>query len=685
MKKFNLLLLLLVASISIYSQSYWTEIQSTEASGALNKSYFVDSENGWVVGQSGMIKHTTDGGENWLNQYQDNEKLFKSVYFIDEQIGWTVGWSNIMHTTDGGENWEEQLHPPSIGDFNDVFFINQDTGWIVGWYKIIFKTTDGGENWEKISNHTGGSNVYTQVRFWDSNNGILCGSSNNGGIIMITNDGGMNWTETTPENTKSLNALSINSLGEVFVCGSDGELKKSEDMGNTWINIEVETNYFMDIEFTNNEGYLLTRYGLLKSLDNGNTWEVSIWAPYFRDCSIGGNTLYGCGDNSSIYVFRKEVTEWEMQYFYEPLNFKEMAFFDNNNAYAITGSGAAHRVLKTTDGGHNWEIDSTKLYTWFNLLDSYDQTIIMIGANNTLLKSTDAGNNWESIDLPFTYGIYNDLSLTSENTAYLCNDSSTLIKTIDGGLSWTSIDFEDYHKFTISYFYDDNFGWLVDDYSGYLARTKDGGNSWTFMKVDESHTYVPSSIFFIDENNGYITSEMGYVYKSTDGGDTWEEVFKSETTYRPIFYFINNEKGYYFNKSQIYYTGDAGLNWSSHQTLSNGITCAFFHEDNSWIGGNLALMALNTHLTGIEENSEDKQSYFTIYPNPTGGEITLELPEESIGITTVFISDMQGKIIKVVPINSITKTIDLSRLQSGVYFVRISDGIKTGTKRIILN
>lgn len=501
---------------------------------------------------------------------------------------------------------------------------------------------------------------------------------------MITNDGGMNWTETTPENTKSLHALSINSLGEVFVCGPDGELKKSEDLGNTWINIEMGTNYCVDIEFTsNNVGYLLTRTRLLKSLDNGNTWEILMSTPYLRDCSIGGNTLYGCGDNSSIYVFREEITEWERQYYYAPLNFKEMAFFDNNNAYAITGDGAAHRVIKTTDGGHNWEVDSTKLYPRFNLLDSYDQTIMMAGVNNTLLKSTDAGLNWESIDLPFADRIYNDLSLSSENTAYLCDDSSTLIKTIDGGLSWTSINFEDYHKFTISYFYDDNFGWLVDDYSGYLARTTDGGNSWTFMKVDESHTYVPSSIYFLDENNGYITSEMGYVYKSTDGGDTWEEVFKSETTYRPIFYFINNEKGYYFNKSQIYYTEDAGLNWSSHQTLSNGITCAFFHENNSWIGGNSALMALNTHLTGIKENTQDVQSYFTVYPNPSHGTINIK-NNENIEIVNVDLYSIDGKLLESFIYNK-NSSIDISKYTFGTYLIKINTKESSIYKRLLIN
>lgn len=83
--------------------------------------------------------------------------------------------------------------------------------------------------------------------------------------------------------------------------------------------------------------------------------------------------------------------------------------------------------------------------------------------------------------------------------------------------------------------------------------------------------------------------------------------------------------------------------------------------------------------------SEYNQIEFKVYPNPTRGEIIIELPEESVGSNIVFISDMQGRIIEVVPINNITQTIDLSKEQSGIYFIRVSNGNKTGTKRIILN
>lgn len=81
---------------------------------------------------------------------------------------------------------------------------------------------------------------------------------------------------------------------------------------------------------------------------------------------------------------------------------------------------------------------------------------------------------------------------------------------------------------------------------------------------------------------------------------------------------------------------------------------------------------------------EYNQIEFKVYPNPTRGEITLELPAESIESAVVFISDMQGRIIDVKPISNTNSTIDLSQQQSGIYFIRISNGQKTGTKRIIL-
>ncbi|TFB12472.1 hypothetical protein E3V33_05365 [Candidatus Marinimicrobia bacterium MT.SAG.4] len=49
---------------------------------------------GWIVGGSGTILKTTDGG---------NTGALSSVYFADVATGWLVGVGGIiLHTTDGG-------------------------------------------------------------------------------------------------------------------------------------------------------------------------------------------------------------------------------------------------------------------------------------------------------------------------------------------------------------------------------------------------------------------------------------------------------------------------------------------------------------------------------------------------------------------------------------------------------
>ena len=175
MKKLFLLSILSSLSLLIYSQAYWEEIQNTGAYGYLNKCAFTDSLTGWVVGQHGIIEHTTDGGQNWELQYYDDDKMFNSVNFINDNEGWVVGWSNIMHTTDGGQNWEFQTDPPTMGDYLDVFFLDENHGCVVGYYRIILRTTDGGQTWQKISNQIAYETNYTAIKFFDANNGVLCG------------------------------------------------------------------------------------------------------------------------------------------------------------------------------------------------------------------------------------------------------------------------------------------------------------------------------------------------------------------------------------------------------------------------------------------------------------------------------------------------------------------------------
>jgi len=66
---------------------------------------FVSQEIGFVVGGSGTILKTTDGGQNWEFMNSTTSQSLTSVQMQNESIGVVVGHGIILKTTDGGSSW----------------------------------------------------------------------------------------------------------------------------------------------------------------------------------------------------------------------------------------------------------------------------------------------------------------------------------------------------------------------------------------------------------------------------------------------------------------------------------------------------------------------------------------------------------------------------------------------------
>ncbi|HKK57886.1 MAG TPA: T9SS type A sorting domain-containing protein, partial [Salinivirga sp.] len=70
---------------------------------------------------------------------------------------------------------------------------------------------------------------------------------------------------------------------------------------------------------------------------------------------------------------------------------------------------------------------------------------------------------------------------------------------------------------------------------------------------------------------------------------------------------------------------------------------------------------------------------FNIYPNPTNGVLHVEV----VGTNQVTIINAIGQVVNTVKVDG-HSTLDLSNNATGVYFIRISDGNKVATKRVIV-
>jgi len=108
----------------------------------------IDENNIWIAGyddnEKGIIKSSIDGGLTWNKKLGDTIQLLNDITFIDSNNGWAVGDSGtILHTSDGGNDWEFQ-ESGSIADLNSVYFVDENHGWICGDSTIILYTDNGG-------------------------------------------------------------------------------------------------------------------------------------------------------------------------------------------------------------------------------------------------------------------------------------------------------------------------------------------------------------------------------------------------------------------------------------------------------------------------------------------------------------------------------------------------------------
>jgi photosystem II stability/assembly factor-like uncharacterized protein len=160
---------------------------------ALHDVHFTNEETGCVVGEHGTIFWTTDGGNNWIQQYSGTVQHLWGIRLLDEYEAWAVGvQGTILRTSDAGITWVPQ-NIDSIYGFRKVFFADANNGWMSGGDNdtgIVLHTTDSGVTWE--TQYTSANTFLMSIYFTDADTGWAVG---NIGTIVHTTTGGTGVTE----------------------------------------------------------------------------------------------------------------------------------------------------------------------------------------------------------------------------------------------------------------------------------------------------------------------------------------------------------------------------------------------------------------------------------------------------------------------------------------------------------
>ncbi len=248
-RKYTILIFLILNTGLLFSQEYWLNSYSP-TTNTLKSATFLDSLNGWACGDTGIIIHTTNGGQNWTIQDSKSRVALHDIFFLNKRLGWALGW-NIYNpqppygtyyfkTTDGGVNWDTSFFPVENVYIKKVYFQDSLHGFLGGAYLNIMRTTDAGANWVPVDIDSLSVMMFpvNNFTFYNNDYGYAVGGVMDiAGIIWRTTNRGIRWTPfiVSPEpnmDMKFFDSLRILGFGGDFEYGAS--LIRTSNSGANW-------------------------------------------------------------------------------------------------------------------------------------------------------------------------------------------------------------------------------------------------------------------------------------------------------------------------------------------------------------------------------------------------------------------------------------------------------------------
>jgi photosystem II stability/assembly factor-like uncharacterized protein len=230
---------------------------------------FVGDLTGWIGGRKNTILHTTDAGISWVVQNVVTDTLhgISSMCFVDAQTGWAVSnFGEILHTTDAGKAWSFQQSGTQWA-LTSVHFANATLGWAVSPNQIVCRTSDGGEHWESLQISSSSPGWYTDIKFIDEQRGwiattvALSSSIQPGSPLLYTQDGGSNWNQQAVLPSLTLLSISVVYPSFAWVSGFD-QIFQTSDGGISWVSqYRRDGEVFVSLSFIANNGWALSFVG----------------------------------------------------------------------------------------------------------------------------------------------------------------------------------------------------------------------------------------------------------------------------------------------------------------------------------------------------------------------------------------------------------------------------------------
>ncbi len=399
---------------------------------------------------------------------------------------------------------------------------------------------------------------------------------------------------------------------------------------------------------------------------------------------------------------------WTKQNSPTSVNLRNCSFIDPLNGWASGDDGV---IIHTSDGGNTFVIQNSTINYYINDIFFINKRLGWSVANesffegSTILKTTDGGMNWNAENFPDSTKFLRTIFFLDSLNGFLAGSGGVIYKTTDAGITWLAavIDSSEFSGFPIFKirFADNNLGFACGGYmdvAGIIWRTTNGGLFWKA----ENQSPEPFYDLFIMDPLQIIAVGGDFEYgvqitKTSNSGVNWN--YESLGIFGQAYSidFRTEREAWMalgYSKSWAY-SSDSGESWSSVPTIDNSIinSVDFVDSLHGWAVGNDGVILRYDPLISIVNstgpNNDLTFTLFQNYPNPFNPKTIINYQLSMFNFITLEVYDVLGNTVASLVNenqNPGNHSIEFegSNLSSGIYFYELKAGGNSMVKRMLL-
>ena len=298
------------------------------------------------------------------------------------------------------------------------------------------------------------------------------------------------WQIIDSGTSDKLYSITFSNDNNGVAVGINGTIVHTSDGGLNWeTKTSATTEILYSVIFPNEHtGYAVGKYGtVIKTVDFGNSWfelnsetELDINSVFFMNNTTG----YIVGRDGLIKKTIDGGVNWNLESLGTDEDLESVVFIDDDKGFIV---GENNQVFKTENGGNDWNPitlpESNESWDWGKVFFLNENIGFISGSNGGAYKTIDSGNNW--VYFP---------NLNSSNFCFVSETKgfksfSSIYKTINEGMNWICQSSPTSNTMHSMFFIDENLGFMVGSGGSILRTTNGGGFQFLSYSPEDNHIY----------------------------------------------------------------------------------------------------------------------------------------------------------------------------------------------------